>query len=518
MIQALEKQIEEGDGDIIELKRARNSLLISARVPPEVLGKIFIWRLFRDVGGSRYTYWSGFGGLEKGCYNFLLVCHRWFEVAYNTPELWNFWGNTLQDWSKRHGRSGAAPLDLVLNDDMFGLRVPFDGPLQDAVRSRVIGGTIRQIHLLSNDSHTFASIVSSLIPHNEGSRNENTESIIWRGGGASFIDVSEFFTQSRLSSLRFLELSGNILNGSWDGLASWTRNLTTLSLESSGYPITTASQLFPILVSNTNLRELTLSGANLPNDAERFAFQVPLPNLKSLSLKGDFRHLFGMLHQLVLPETLDDLILNGFGSTVEDMSQTLGPYMRDYFRRDARFRGGLRISYMSAPRTVWIVVTAVGPQTTESVQKRSLVELKMILFDLLPPDEQEQLFIDMVALTPQESVTSFDTDFDIESPKRPFSAMPNIEELILSDVKLSRGFLQPNSDGPHAGTKLFPSLRSLYLHSVTLVDDDWGHLTTYLAHQTSDGQLVSLWVIGSPAMPSEVVNEVKGLVEKFTSG
>jgi len=49
-----------------------------------------------------------------------------------------------------------------------------------------------------------------------------------------------------------------------------------------------------------------------------------------------------------------------------------------------------------------------------------------------------------------------------------------------------------------------------------LVDGDWSHLTTYLAHQTSDGQLVSLDVLNFPDMPEEVEKEVKGLVEKFT--
>jgi hypothetical protein len=48
-IQALEKRIEEGKGDKIQLKRARNSWLnISTRVPPEILGDIFVWSLVRE--------------------------------------------------------------------------------------------------------------------------------------------------------------------------------------------------------------------------------------------------------------------------------------------------------------------------------------------------------------------------------------------------------------------------------------------------------------------------------------
>ena len=78
-ILALEKQIVEHERATIRLKRARNSLLnVSTFLPPEILGKIFRWNVIPD---------EDFGGLPKDSYNFLLVCHHWFEVASRTPEL-----------------------------------------------------------------------------------------------------------------------------------------------------------------------------------------------------------------------------------------------------------------------------------------------------------------------------------------------------------------------------------------------------------------------------------------------
>ena len=241
LIRALDKQIEEGDGDIIKLKRNRNSLNISMRIPPETLGHIFAQNFFRE---SRLP----FEGLQKGSYNFLLVCHHWFEVASRTPELWSFWGNTLQDWKKRHHRSGAIPLDLVLYGDKCDPGVPFDVSLQDAVRSRVTQDAIRQVHLSSNHWHgdTLNAVVSSLTPDGEGGRNDNIESIIWRHEGFPAVDVSNFFARSTLSGLCSLDLHGNFRVASWDRLASRATLLTTLSLDltlSSPSPTPAAAQL-----------------------------------------------------------------------------------------------------------------------------------------------------------------------------------------------------------------------------------------------------------------------------------
>jgi len=231
-IRALEKQIQEGRGDIIKLKCARNSLLnISTRIPPEVLGHIFAWGLFREADHSLDSP-IHFDGLQKGSYNFLLVCHHWFEVASRTPELWSFWGNTLQDWKKRHHRSRTGPFDLVLNKPRYD-HDGFDGPLRNALRGRVMQDTIRQVHLVSYDHGTLSSIISSLTPNSEGGQNGNIESIDWQNEGHSLVDASNFFSRSRLSRLCFLELYGSFWISSWGCLASRTTLLTALSLEIS---------------------------------------------------------------------------------------------------------------------------------------------------------------------------------------------------------------------------------------------------------------------------------------------
>jgi len=512
-IRALERQINEGNGDVIELKRTRNSLLnISTCTPPEVLGRIFVWSLLRPVWHP--TQCQDFAGLQKGSYNFLLVCHRWFEVASRTPELWGFWGNTLQDWKKRYQRSRAAtPLDLVLYGNASDPAILFDEPLQDALRSRVVLDTIRQAHLMSHDCRILTSIISSLTPDDKSGRNESIESIILGSGGFTSVDASNFFARSHLSRLCLLNLTGRIRISSWDHLPSRTTLLTVLSLKirtSPPPPTITPSQLFSILAKNPNLEELTLSDVALPNFTDTSTLKVPLRSLKRLSLAGKFRQLFGLLNRLILPETLDMIDLTGGGSTAEDVSQTLAPYMREHFQRDPKFQNLLEVAFSSFPGSISIsvnVVTALDPPHTA---------FNVHPTDGFPPDVREQLFIDLFESIPQERVAFLNADLDLKLSEELFIMMPNIAILTLSGVELYEGFLQPNPNGPYADEKLLPSLEVLCLEDVFPVNGDWSPLTTYLVHQTMDNQTVSLEMVSDfPYMRPEVVNEIEDLVEAF---
>ena len=512
-IRALERQIE--------VKRARNSLNIYVCTPPEILGRVFAWGLVQQAyhpQAYRPPHSRDFAGLQKGSYNFLLVCHHWFEVASCTPELWGFWGNTLQDGKKRHHRSTATPLDLVLDGGKSNPGVLFDKSLQDAVGNRVVQDTIRKVHLKSRDCGTLTSIVSSLTPKGEGCRNENVESIVLKNKGSTSVDVSNFFARSRLPRLSLLDLSGEIRISSWDHLASRTTHLTTLSLKiytSPPSPALAASQLFSILARNPNLQELVLFGVALPNVSNGSTFKVPLHDLKILSLAGEFHQLFGLLHRLILPETLDRMDLTGSGSTAEDVSQTLVPYMRDYFQRDTRFQDMLEVTIHSIPGSISISVTVEWDGTRE--QDTPYVALNVCAAaETFPPGVRERLLVDLFVPIPGEHVSHFRADTDLKLPEELFFMMPNIMMFHLADVELSEGFLMPNPDGPYADMILLPALEHLSLRDVLPIDDDWSPLTTFLANQTSDGRNVSLEIIGDIShMGPEVVKEINNLVKDF---
>ena len=107
-IRDFEEQIKEHEAAIVKLKRVRNSLLNVSKLPPEVLGDVFRWNV---------TVNDTFGGLGERSHNFLLVCRHWFGVASCTPEVWSFWGSSLEDWKKQHLQYPSVPLDLVLNGE-----------------------------------------------------------------------------------------------------------------------------------------------------------------------------------------------------------------------------------------------------------------------------------------------------------------------------------------------------------------------------------------------------------------
>ena len=190
-----------------------------------------------------------------------------------------------------------------------------------------------------------------------------------------------------------------------------------------------------------------------------------LRRLKTLSLEGEFRHIFGLLRQLALPEMLDELHLTVFHPTVGDISQALVPYMRDYFRRDPRFQDRLGVS-SSNHSSVSISVGVVRTQAAMLGLELPMVSLTVFTV----PNMLEQLLLDLITPIPRERVVSlnpFKPDTERELPPM----MPNIETLCISDVELSGGFLQPNPDGPRTNKKLLPSLRFLSLQDLTLRDN-----------------------------------------------
>jgi len=507
-IRDLERQIEEGAGDIIKLKRVRNSLLnISTVVPPEILGSIFRWNVIPDGG------LPPFGSLPKGTYNFLFVCHHWFEVASHTPELWSFWGNTLKKWSRWYKRSRATPVDLVLNGYyMSGSKTLFDRPLRDTLRDRVACDAIRSLHLRCEKRSLLTSILSTLTPDDEDIRSSSIESVTLQ-----HVDASKFFARRRFPKLWYLDLSTGVTISSLEDLGSCTAALTTLSLTIKGISrVPTTPQLLSILASNPRLQSLTLSKQMIPRDnGDKSTVLVPLRHLKKLSLTGHFHPVFQLLHRLEHPETMDEMTLTVSRCTVGNILGTLGLYVQDYIRRDGRFRDGLGIHVTSSNDLVSIQASTVS-NVTGPFQKVTFATFTAIHREGLLISAEDGLCTGFIAHTPRDHVVYFGGNPSIDTLRRTAVAMPKLQELHLLNPMLDFMFLRLGLGGPLANVKLFPSLRHLHLEDTFLYEDNWSSIIPYLTHQTSGGQRISLTISGEPQhICWDVLRDMKGLVEEL---
>ena len=388
--------------------------------------------------------------------------------------------------------------------------------MRDALRDRAARDVIRKVHLWSNNVGLLTAIISSLIPEGEDIRPSSIESIV-----LSDVDISDLFARHRFPKLRNLHLSGHFRIPSWDHLKSTTTALTDLSLDfnttvpSSAVP--TTSQILSFLASNPNLRFLTLSMLPINDDGGGDPrLQVPLHHLERISLTGPFCHLFPILQRLESPERMDHVEIMLLDCKPQEVLEVIGSYIRGYLR-DARFRDRLGMSLRSTARCILAYARAVGvgyhgpnrlPRDGFPYRRFEARPSRMISRDL-----REKLCIDILALLPQERIVDFDTNLSVTEEVA--ITMPNIEVLYLLHPVVSDGFLLPDLNGPNARKKLLPSLRRLYLERVRAADDDWDPLITYLAHQTSGGQAVSLDLFGKVHVCSEVIEEIEGLVEKL---
>lgn len=289
----LEEQIKQHEKIMFGLKRSRNSLLNVSTLPPEVLSSIFCWNMTLD---------EPFDGLKERPYNFLLVCHHWFEVASRTPELWAFWGNNLEHWEERHLRSSVGvPLDLVLNERLEDTYDSFSESQRVALEDRAARDTVRRLHICSDSDHLTTSVISPLLSPRGGLRTNNLESLILRSEDPIPVDVS-FLAHSHLPKLRHLELD-NWTVSSWDHLASQGKLLTTLALLRADFvPRPTMPQILSMLASNLHLRTLVLEPDTIPNDDDGLSFRMPLYHLEDLQLKGDVGQVVALLRRIEHPQ------------------------------------------------------------------------------------------------------------------------------------------------------------------------------------------------------------------------
>jgi len=512
-IRALDEQIREHERATTKLKRTRNSLLNVSTLPPEVLGNIFRWNVIPK---------DDFDGLEEGSHNFLVVCHHWLEVASRTPELWSFWGNNPKDWARWYRRSGTAPLDLVLGGYGYDGRY-FNAALRDALEDHAAKNTIRCVHLAAGSIGLVKSILDLLTPDCEDPQSNDIESFVLCNQSKAALDVSDLFAHNRFPKLQRLRLS-NCSISSWAHLTSQTSVLTTLKLDfthpsPTPSPTPTIYQLLSILSTNPALRKVALLRRAVPDDdgGDKSSSRVQLRHLKGLYLNGGLRHVFNLLQRLDHPRKMDTLSLTLHDCGDVDISQIVGPYLRDHLQRRGRAQHGLNLFASSgyrtyrAPHVAFRVGNADGDNFSDPAQLEigTFVEITMLLIGK-HQNARERAILDLIGCTPREEVVYFKSNNPIATEDT-CTQFPNVRALSFDGVALSAALPNPNVAGEG---KIFPSLEHVSLEN--LDEDDWDPLATFLASRVSCGNRLDTLVINdSQNMPPEVVDDIRGMVREL---
>jgi len=326
--------------------------------------------------------------------------------------------------------------------------------------------------------------------------------------------VLDFLTCYRFPKLRCLHLE-NCTIPSW---SPKTSVLTSLSLD-GGFPspIITSSQLLSVLRSNPRLQEIVLGRCAVPDDGGDESSRVPLANLTSLMLTGRPQYVFTLLHQLKCPRNMDNLFLDLVDSAVEDISRTIGPYLRNYFRRRGRSPSGLGLElsfHDNMELEFWIKVTSdLSDPYLESFPPFARIFIH--LGQMLPEDLSDDGLLDLIAHVPREEITSFRANGIPISMEVISTQFPSLSGLHFKETPLHIAFPKSN---PGRG-KIFPYLQHFRIalgDAVAMRRSDWNPLTTFLDRLASSGnRTCTLVVDGHYVIHPKVEERIRRAVREF---
>ena len=227
--------------------------------------------------------------------------------------------------------------------------------------------------------------------------------------------------------------------------------------------------------------------------------------------------MFGLLHRLEYPRRMNTLSLCLSHCQFTDISQTIGPYLRNYLQRRDRCRNGLGLHI--SPGSPIVLGVGVPQRFRLSPSTRPRMDFSATLtlqLDQAPVDLQERLSLGLIAYIPREDVTYFRMSGSLESVKDLCVQLPNLRTLDLYRVPLSMVFPIPDRDASDAQEIFPPSLHHIFLQRPIVDGFNWFPLVAYLSRRKASGnQLSSVFIDGPCHMCRTVTHRVRALVQEF---
>jgi hypothetical protein len=362
------------------------------------------------------------------------------------------------------------------------------------------------------DTTLLAAVLSPLTGREETRTSSVKSVVILDDNEDSSCDVSDFFAYYRFPNLRHLNLDDCQIS-SWDLIVGRTSTLTTLSLHFRDLS-PTLSQLLSILGSNPFLREVSLSGCALPSGGgDKSPSRASLPRLEEIRLAGDPRSIIRLLNGLDHPANMRHLGITTYPTTLGDVQDTIGPYLRDYLQRRPRFRNGLGLYVdAGAPGQIKFHVGDVhGMDVSERVRMENFVEITIEL-GRVPGSLRQRAALDLIANARQEEIL-FLHIFGVPATMADVSAnLQHLKALYIQGAPVDKLFPNATSD---ADGEIFPDLRRITLRYVD-APNGWDPLINFLSNRAFSGNQLDLFEVVYPPIKNPGVEDtIRSMVRQF---
>ncbi|KAG2012957.1 hypothetical protein CC2G_009903 [Coprinopsis cinerea AmutBmut pab1-1] len=298
----IDLRIAELEEEIRKWKSDRNELSDIARLPPEVLSRVFIHYQQLCASLSRI---SDFGRILRP-FEWTQVTHvsrYWRDTALAFPELWsNIQATTNPRWAQvMFDRAKQAPISLTFSSNSS----------TRPELAEVINDACSQPHRLKGLNVIGYNDFIRQMLEKLTSPAPNLQTLNLEYGGLPYVDLGRPSIPNNLlggeaPSLRQLHLSG--YQFSWATLLPISSRLTSFKLNSmprkaDGFPGPDVDVFFQGMEAMRNLQEVELN-IKLPITPLSTFRVIPLPKLESLKLTGCFRECENVMRHLALPSSL----------------------------------------------------------------------------------------------------------------------------------------------------------------------------------------------------------------------
>ena len=182
-----------------------------------------------------------------------------------------------------------------------------------------------------------------------------------------------------------------------------------------------------------------------------------------------------------------------FDSSLEDIPEIIGPYVRNYIQRHIRSRGGLGLDVSCQGQEIEFNVGDVGGVDFSApgpVRMEAFMEVIIELDQVFPKDRLKEATLNLIAHAPREEVSYISAVNEPVVMADMSAQLPYLRALCFLGTPLHLAFPEP---APGMDGEIFPSLQHITLDRIFAPNGDWSRLITFLSRRASSGnQIITL--------------------------